>query len=380
MSELDDLDFDDVTLGDTSAVDTGIADPVNPDTTNSNQEPTEPEPKKQRGRPKKDATPTGTTDDDTSKEGSKGGATQIDDTQTTDDNSAEEETEDDDDSNGEEGFIKSIASKLGIELGEDEVYEDSEEGLIEFTQRAAEEFADAKLNGWLEALPPVASDFFDYLQMLGEDATEENVKSFFTAVNPEIDYKSVDLTNEDVQKSVMRTFYRKMDYTDEEIKEAIEDLEIAGTLNKQAKTASAKLAAMQEKDRAVLLEQQRQADMIKKQNTQKFFSNVKQVIDNGKVNNFTIPVNEKKAIFDYDTQGAFMQDLNDILKDPAKRVELAIAVKNKFNLNKYITAAAQSQKANSLRDKLKAGTSKLKGGNSTAGVANDAIDWDNIGN
>lgn len=378
MSELDDLDFDDVALGDTSAVDTGIADPANPDTTNSNQEPAEPEPKKQRGRPKKDATPTGTTDDDTSKEGSQGDATKDDFKEPDQTSTSDDDNKDDDDV--EEGFIKSIASKLGIELGEDEVYEDSEEGLIEFTQRAAEEFADAKLNGWLEALPPVASDFFDYLQMLGEDATEENVKSFFTAVNPEIDYKSVDLTNEDVQKSVMRTFYRKMDYTDEEIKEAIEDLEIAGTLNKQAKTASAKLAAMQEKDRAVLLEQQRQADMIKKQNTQKFFSNVKQVIDNGKVNNFTIPVNEKKAIFDYDTQGAFMKDLNDILKDPAKRVELAIAVKNKFNLSKYVSTAAQTQKANSLRDKLKAGTSKLKGGNSTAGVANDAIDWDNIGN
>lgn len=377
MSELDDLDFDDVTLGDTSAVDTGIADPVKPDATNDNQEPTEPEPKKQRGRPKKDAAPTGTTDDDTSKEGSKGDATQTDDTKTEE---PEDTTEDNNDDEVEEGFIKSIASKLGIELGEDEVYEDSEEGLIEFTQRAAEEFADAKLNGWLEALPPVASDFFDYLQMLGEEATEDKVKSFFTAVNPEIDYKSVDLTNEDTQKAVMKTFYKKMDYTDDEIKEAIEDLEIAGTLSKQAKTASTKLAAIQEKERSVLLEQQKEQDKIRKENTQKFFGNVKQIIDNGKVNNFTIPVNEKKAIFDYDAQGAFMKDLNDILKDPAKRVELAIAVKNKFNLSKYVSTAAQTQKANSLRDKLKAGTSKLKGGNSTAGVANDAIDWDNIGN
>lgn len=75
-----------------------------------------------------------------------------------------------------------------------------------------------------------------------------------------------------------------------------------------------------------------------------------------------------------------MKDLNEILKDPSKRVELAIAVKNKFNLNKYIATAAQTQKANGLRDKLKSGTSKLKGGNSTAGVANDSIDWDNLDN
>lgn len=371
--DIDEIDYDDVTPGVTTAVDDLVDDPTKQ---NDIQDTIEPEPKKQRGRPKKDATTLGTTDDDTSKEGAQGDAAKDDfkepDQTTTsdDDNTA--------DDNVEEGFIKSIASKLGIELKEGEEYEDSEEGLIEFTQRAAEEFADAKLNGWLEALPPVASDFFDYLQMLGEDATEDKIKSFFTAVNPEIDYKSVDLTNEDTQKSVMKTFYKKMSYTEEEIKEAIEDLEIAGTLGKQAKVASTKLAAIQEKERVSLLEEQKKQESLRKENTQKFFGNVKQIIDNGKVNNFTIPVNEKKAIFDYDTQGAFMKDLNEILKDPSKRVELAIAVKNKFNLSKYISTAAQTQKANGLRDKLKAGTSKLKGGNSTAGVANDSIDWDNV--
>ena len=379
MSDLDDLDFDDVTLGDTSEVGTGIADPINPEPTTP-QETAEPENKKQRGRPKKDATTTGTEDDNTSKKEPTGSAkNDFVEEITTDDEEEEDDTDEDKDS-GESNFIKSIADKLCIELGEDEEFEDSEDGLIQFTQRAAEEFADAKLNGWLEALPPVASNFFDYLQMLGEDATEDKVKSFFTTVNPEIDYKSVDLTNEDIQKSVMRTFYRKMDYSDDEIKEAIDDLEIAGTLSKQAKTASTKLAAIQEKEMAGLLEEERQANIVKKQNTQRFFGNVKQVIDNGKVNNFSIPVSEKKAIFDYDVQGAFMKDLNEILKDPSKRVELAIAVKNKFNLNKYISAAAQTQKANGLRDKLKSGTSKLKGGNATNGVANDSIDWDNMEN
>ena len=372
MSELD-IDFDDVTLGATSSVDDIIDTGTETKTEkgkDDNSGAAEPEAKKQRGRPKKDAGTEANVKAEEKTEVDEGSKT----TETTDDDN--DSGEDDFNEEVEEGFIKSIANKLGIELAEDEEYEDSEDGLIEFTQRAAEEFADAKLNGWLESLPPVASDFFDYLQMLGEDATEDKVKSFFTAVNPEIDYKSVDITKEDVQKSVMRTFYKKMDYSDDEIKEAIEDLEIAGTLEKQAKTASTKLAAIQEKDRQVLLEKQKEADLIKKQNTQRFFGNVKQVIDSGKVNNFTIPVTEKKAILDYDVNGQFMKDINDILKDPAKRVELAIAVKNKFNLNKFIATAAQTQKANSLRDKLKNGTSKLKGGNSTAGVANDAIDWD----
>lgn len=379
----EELDFDNVSLGDPISVDGEINDPVNSNTVNDGQnkdldDQGEPEPKR-RGRPKKDAAATGTqvtaeSQDKTKTNEAANNATSDDDSN----NEGEEDSTSDDDSEGDESFIKNIASKLGIELGEDEQFEDSEEGLIEFTQRAAEEFADAKLNGWLESLPPVATDFFDYLQMLGEEATEENIKAFFKAENPEIDYKSVDLSNEDVQKSVMRTFYKKMDYTDEEIKEAIDDLEIAGTLSKQAKTASTKLAAMQEKDRAVLLEKQREADAAKKQATQKFFGNVKQIIDNGKVNNFTIPVSEKKAVFEYDANGQFMKDLNEALKDPARRVELAIAMKNKFNLSKYVQTAATTQKANSLRDKLKASQGKMKNGAVSGSVANDGIDWDSM--
>jgi len=164
MSELEDLDFDDVTLGATSSVDDLVDETTTKEETT--QETTEPEVKKQRGRPKKDATPAGTeiiSKTEEEPEGTQG--------------IEEEEEQTNETDEVEEGFIKSIANKLGIELGEDEEFEDSEDGLIEFTQRAAEEFADAKLNGWLEALPPVASDFFDYLQMLGEDATEDKVKS-----------------------------------------------------------------------------------------------------------------------------------------------------------------------------------------------------------
>ncbi len=325
-----------------------------------------PEPKKQRGRPKKDEQPKGTQTND-EPEGKTG-------TDADDPEGKGTPNKNDGDPEPEEGIIKTLSQKLGIEL-EDEL-EDSEEGLEQFVQIAADNIADAKLNGWLSNLPPVASEFFDYLQLIGEDATEEKVKEFFSAVKPEIDYKSIDINSEDVQKSVMRSFFKKMDYNDEEIKEAIEDLEISNTLKKQAEVASKKLAAMQEKDRAKLLLQEKEQDDKRKQNTQRFFGNVKQVLEQGKVNNFIIPVTERKAIFEYDTKGQFMADLNDALKDPAKRVELAIALKNKFNLNKYITAAAQTAKVNGLREKLAQSQGKLKNGANTSQTINSDIDWD----
>jgi hypothetical protein len=354
------IDFDDVSLEPTLPVDGVIDAPQKtPEPEPVNTDPA-PEPKKRGPKPKVKDEPT------------PGATAEPDPTSTTaPDADPEPEPEPTGD---EENFILSMAKKIGIELPEGVEFEDSEDGLIEFNEYVADLRADEKLNGFFENLPPVAGDFFDYLQMLGEDATEDKIKAFFTSVNPEIDYKSVDLESEDVQKAVMKTFFKKMDYTDDEIKDAIDDMEIANTLSKQAKVASQKLASMQEKDRAGLIEKQRQEAQIKKEQTQKFFGSVKQILDSGKVNNFTIPVTERKALFEYDANGQLAKDLNDILKDPTKRVELAIAVKNKFNLNKYIQAAAATQKVNSLRDKVKAGT--MKGAASYGGVVNSDIDWD----
>lgn len=360
--ENNEIDFDDTSLGEITSIDDVVeTTPKADEPAETKVEETKPEAKK---RGPKSKTPE---------------AVLVDDTTITDEaGKTDETTESEENSEIEEGFIKGIAKKIGIELGEGEDFEDSEDGLIAFTQRAADDIADAKLNNYFSGLPSIAGDFFDYCQMLGEDATEDNIKAFFSTVNPEINYAEVDLDNTDVQKAVMKTFYKKMDYTDEEIKEAIDDLEIADTLRKQSEVASKKLGAIQSKDRAALLEQERQADFQRKENTKKFFGNIKNVIDSGKVNNFTIPVTEKKAIFDYDTQGAFMKDLNEILKDPSKRVELAIAVKNKFNLGKFVQAAAATQKANTLSAKIKASVGTGKNGASSQGVSNNSIDWDSL--
>lgn len=369
--EIDNIDFDDTSLEETTSIDdvvdttpksdavTPSAEPVNPPVDDTKS-------KKGETKSKKPAAPAPVNPPiDTIKD--EKGDTDADDT---DDSKESDDIE--------EGFIKGIAKKIGIELGDGEDFEDSEDGLVAFTQRAADSMADAKLNGYFASLPSIAGDFFDYCQMLGEDATEDNIKAFFNTVNPEINYAEVDLDNTDVQKAVMKTFYKKMDYTDEEIKEAIDDMEIADTLKKQSEIASKKLGAIQSKERANLLEQERQAEIQRKENTRAFFGNIKNVIDSGKVNNFTIPVTEKRAIFDYDTQGDFMKDLNSILKDPTKRVELAIAVKNKFNLGKYVQAAAATQKATALSAKLRNSVGTGKNGASSQNVANNAIDWDNI--
>lgn len=287
----------------------------------------------------------------------------------------EPEPEPNGDDNDEPSLYKTLAESLGIELSEEDEYEETEEGLTKFVSNTADKLADAKLNGWLESLPPVASDFFDYLQMLGEEANEDNIKKFFTSVNPEIDFKSVDLTNEDAQKAVMRTFYKKMEFTEDEIKEALDDLEVAGTLSKSAKIAATKLAAKQDLERQELINKQKEADTKKKESIQKYWQSVEGTIKSGKVGNFNIPVAEQKVILEYMSKPGksgvpqLQEDLNAMSVED--RIQLAIAVKNKFNLNKYISAAVKTAQASSLKDRLAKGPTKLKGGVNPSNVSDD---------
>jgi hypothetical protein len=273
-------------------------------------------------------------------------------------------------------LFSTLAQSLELEMEEE--FEETEEGLSAFVQNAADKLADKKLNGWLESLPEVGSNFFDYLQMLGPDAKEEDVQKFFSSVKPEIDYKSIDLTNEDAQKAVMRTFYKKMDYDDNEIKDAIEDLEIAGTLEKSSKVASTKLAASQEKERAALLEKTKAEDAVKRQRIQEYWNNIDSTIKSGRVHNFNIPVAEQKAMLEYMSRPTkagvpqLQEDLNNMSVED--RIALAIAVKNKFNLSKYITAAVKTQSAQTLKERLASGQTKLKNGNvPKSGVSEDIL-------
>lgn len=375
-NENDELDFDVTNIEDPIEVGAGLeSEPTKKEETPNEEQEEKPEPKKRGPKPKNgkpEGTETKSNTEETPGRVSKDKATEP-------EEESEEESTEEESQEENENFIFELANKMGVEIPEGMEFEDSEDGLMEFNDYVADMKADEKLNGWLGSLPPVATDFFDYLQMLGGDATEDKIKEFFTTVKPEIDYKSIDLTNVDAQKAVMRTLYKSLDYSDDEIKDAIDDLEIANTLEKQAKLAAGKLAVKQEKERDVMLQKERQQAQFKKEAIQEFFGGVKQVIESGKVNNFTIPVQERRAIFEYDAKGQFMEDLNAVLKNPAKRVELAIALKNKFNLDKYIKTAAATQRATSLKDKVKSST-KMKSGNSYDRVVNDDIDWDSVGN
>jgi hypothetical protein len=282
----------------------------------------------------------------------------------------EEEAEE----NSEESLIKTIASKLGIELGEDDEFEDSEEGLIAFTERAGKEFADQQLNSFFEEHPDLG-EIFDYVMLGG------NVEDYYKAITPEIDYKSIDIENEAVQKSVLKTLYRNNGYSDEQITKKLDKFEIAGILKEEAEEASVLLAKSQEKEKSVLIENQRREAEASRQRQARMWGEMEQIVKNRKVQDFEIPVSEIQSTLDYmkkpvkNGMSQWQIDQNDLTLED--RAALAFFMKNKGKLGKYINQAATTQRVSTLRSKLTGGKTSMKSGIGNEGInTNDDVLFD----
>lgn len=284
----------------------------------------------------------------------------------------ETKVEDDDD-----GLILSLADKLGYELAEGEEYEDSEEGLISFIEKQKEIGAQEIVTNYFNNVHPKAGELFDLVSMISdlpEEDQEDIISEFFKGKSPEIDFKAIDLKDENVQKSVLRTFFRNNGYSEEQITKKIDKFEIAGLLEDEAEEASILLAKAQEKEAAEVIKREKALADRRKDDSRRYYESLKQTVDTGKVGNFTIPVSERKSTFDYIATGEALNKLNELWATTEGRVQLSLMLKNNFKLDKYIDQAAATKNTSKLRERLIAGNGKLK--SSDPRDNSNSADWD----
>lgn len=276
----------------------------------------------------------------------------------------------------EDPFIAGLAKKMGIELAEDEEYPEDEEGLIAFIQRQKEVGAQEIVNDYFNSVHPKAGELFDLVNMISDlpvDEQNEVIDDFFKGKSPDIDYKSVDLKNEEVQKSVLRTYYKSTGLSDEQITKKLDKFAIAGMLEDESTEAATLLASQQEgKAKQILYQQKVEVDKRKRE-ANEYYTALRTTVDKGQVGEFTIPANERKATFEYIAKGEALAELNKLWATQEGRIQLALMLKNNFKLDKYINQAAKTQNTNTLRNKLASGAAKLKSSDPRSSTLDD--DW-----
>ena len=122
----------------------------------------------------------------------------------------------------------------------------------------------------------------------------------YISMTSEIDYDSLDMSNEDVQKNVIKEFLTKKGFSEYAITRKIEKYEDAEILEDEATDAVEFLKEIAEEEKKALLENQKNFAEEQKREQQKFYTSVVQEIETLKdIRGIKIPQEDKKALADY---------------------------------------------------------------------------------
>jgi hypothetical protein len=269
-------------------------------------------------------------------------------------------------------LIDDLKKAMGYEIEDD--FEDSVEGLSQFTHKVAEEIASQKLEELFDSYPDV-KEFLDYVVLNGDP------KEFVSKKFPSIDYAKIEITEEDeaTQKSLVSTWLRQQGLEEDEINKKVEKYLSAGILTDEAESALKRLQKKQVAEKANLLKEQEAKEQERQKEVTKYWDGVKKTID--KTSSFKgipIPEKEKKAFFEYlavpKKDGRSQSAIDDAELSMEDKLTLQYLKFKKLNLSELIKREAQTSKANSLKERMKGHEETVvnKGKPSVGGTVNDA--------
>lgn len=259
------------------------------------------------------------------------------------------------DDDSDESIISELQAKLGYEI--DQEFDESIEGLTEFTKATAEKMAQEQMQNVFGAFPDV-QEYLNYRANGGDP------KKYFQTAAPERDFSAMEIKEGDLvtQKQVVGAFLQSQGFEADEIKETLEDYEDAGILERHAKKALVRLQNTQAAQKKTLLEQQQQQAQQAAQDNERMWSEINGLVQKGTLKGLSIPERDKKRFFSWmaspiDNKGNSQRSIDRSKLDQETLLALEYIVYKGFDLSKLVANNNTTQKARSLRSKLSKGTS-----------------------
>lgn len=191
-----------------------------------------------------------------------------------------------DDSNQISLLFQAIAEGVGVDVSEDELPKTTDE-LLGYINAIVDD----------KSKPSYASEEVKEIDEFVRNGG--NIEDYF-AIGSELDYDSLDVTDDFTQKQVVREFLSKKGFSDKQIQRKLEKYEDADILEDEAVDALESLKEIAKEEKKALLESQKIYSQKVEQEQQKFYQSVVSEIEGlSEVRGVPVPKEDAKALIDY---------------------------------------------------------------------------------
>lgn len=284
-----------------------------------------------------------------------------------DDKDADDDKDDKDDQNDqeEESLLTKIASQMGLEFNEEELQgiEETEEGIVRFTDVAAGKLATMKLQQFMES-HPLTQAIYEH------EATGGDPQEFIQAYYASPDYSSVEFNDEDTDqhKYLVTESLKSKGFSEERIKRTLQSMEDSGSLSAEAQDSLKDLQTAQQAERQRLKDEAKQREQQQALQAQQTWKEVNAKITSGKIASFEIPKTKQAEFLKFITPdpktGISPRDQVTQQMDIEKALAMDYILFNGFEgLENILSKKTATKQARTIRDILK--SSKERGGNVT---------------
>ena len=228
-----------------------------------------------------------------------------------DDNDDDDDDDSAEDSDAVESLFDAISEELGWEFDEEDDAETKPKTVTDLVKYFKEVIAE-------NSVPTYSSED---VQKLDDFVSNGGKLEEYFKIGNGIDYETVDITDEAVQKKVITALYKEKGWDDSRITKKLERYEDAGVLEDEAEEAVELLKKIESEKKEALLESQKKNAEQAKEKQQKFYTDVVNEIKSlSDVRGIKISKDDRarlaEYIFKYDSNGVTQYQ-----KDYAKNVK-----------------------------------------------------------
>jgi hypothetical protein len=201
--------------------------------------------------------------------------------------------------------INSVAELFGGELEPHEDYDESEPVTVDLLKKLIDHNLNIQrektVEDFVSNLSPKVKGLieFDLSINEGDPDTDAKILSYIQSLTTQMDIKNLNVENEYDQESIVKKWYEREGWSDEEIAEKVKDLKDTSLLKKEATRVKPKLEqkaneeiAKKEKEERSRLDQEKQLDS-------NYWTKVQTAIKDGKINDIKLSREEMEQILRY---------------------------------------------------------------------------------